>query len=393
MTSLLKNYIDCSEYNFVLVEAFTNAQDAIDYMQSHTVNAVITDINIPTMSGIDFAEYCNKNFPHTAVGFISAYRDFSYAYEVANLNCVGFILKPIVKSELKELCAKMKKYVDEHSPVQQNTNVLNFTSLHTQFVCQSIFLDMIYNNISDTNEINRLFMKEDINISCNMPCCVFEVSINLYFDFISDTHKHSSSMLYNAINTVIIRNYDNISVLPLLATSDKLLFVAIIRPGENTDMDALYDLIIKNVKYFLEIDIIIETLYDFDYLSDIIGNTAISSFDKNTLEYSTSEHLTHALQYIQDNIATVNSIDEVANYIHLSPAYFGRLFKKNMQKSFNSYLKEQKIEYSKILLKDKNLKLSSIASMIGYDNETYFYTVFKSIVGCTPTQYRNSLPD
>ena len=53
------------------------------------------------------------------------------------------------------------------------------------------------------------------------------------------------------------------------------------------------------------------------------------------------------------------------------------------------YIQRKKIDYSIELLKNKDLSLSAISTMLGFPNEYYFNTYFKKAVGLPPGAYRN----
>ena len=76
--------------------------------------------------------------------------------------------------------------------------------------------------------------------------------------------------------------------------------------------------------------------------------------------------------------------------VYLSPAYFSRIFKKETGATFNSFLNEVRIEKSKALLRNNDLKMVDIALMVGFESQSYFTKVFKKITGISPLQYRYS---
>ena len=82
------------------------------------------------------------------------------------------------------------------------------------------------------------------------------------------------------------------------------------------------------------------------------------------------------------------NIVRAAEIIGYNVSYFGKLFKKIYRAKFNSYLSQYRINRSKALLKDTSLPVHLIAEQVGFNNYTYFYTVFKSVLGLTPQQYR-----
>ncbi|WP_317916958.1 LytTR family DNA-binding domain-containing protein [Vibrio sp. MACH09] len=72
-----------------LKESFDNAIDALDYIQSHDVDLVFSDIEMPDLSGIDFVKSINGN---SAIIFTTAYEEF--ALQGYELNVVDYLLKP-----------------------------------------------------------------------------------------------------------------------------------------------------------------------------------------------------------------------------------------------------------------------------------------------------------
>ena len=85
------------------------------------------------------------------------------------------------------------------------------------------------------------------------------------------------------------------------------------------------------------------------------------------------------------------SLKIIATDVYLSPNYLGHIFKKYMEKSFNDYLCEFRMEKAKELLKDSNKKISSISEEIGIPNTSYFCMLFKNIYGMAPKEYQEMM--
>ena len=79
---------------------------------------------------------------------------------------------------------------------------------------------------------------------------------------------------------------------------------------------------------------------------------------------------------------------EIAAEVHLNPAYFSTLFKKNMGKGFREYLAELRITAVKKHLRSSTERIKDIAAAEGFDDYPYFCRLFKSLVGQTPQEYR-----
>lgn len=94
------------------------------------------------------------------------------------------------------------------------------------------------------------------------------------------------------------------------------------------------------------------------------------------------------LQFIQKHYIEDISMQDVAEAMNYSNAYFCKLFKQGFSKSFTTYLTEYRIEKAKGLLKDITVNVKEISDKVGYKDSNYFAKVFKRVVGVTPSEYR-----
>ena len=82
------------------------------------------------------------------------------------------------------------------------------------------------------------------------------------------------------------------------------------------------------------------------------------------------------------------SLDSVSEILHISPAYLSAQFKKYQKMNFLDCLTELRINAAKELLTDPFRSAAEVASMVGYEDSSYFARTFKKRTGMTPTQYR-----
>lgn len=107
----------------------------------------------------------------------------------------------------------------------------------------------------------------------------------------------------------------------------------------------------------------------------------------NGLEYP--HYIYQAIQFIKMHYMTELPLRAVAEHVHLTQWYFSTQFKRYTGQTYSSYLMNVRIATAKELLRQKDLKIFEISEMCGFQEPTYFYTVFKRIVGVSPKQYRN----
>ncbi len=131
---------------------------------------------------------------------------------------------------------------------------------------------------------------------------------------------------------------------------------------------------------------------DFDALCGWLAqecNTLMDSiFDFTGVRHTNVIH--KSIQYLNTHYREKITLEDVARWVYLSPAYFSRVFKAEMGESFTAYLNRIRIEHSKELLRHKSIRLTDIALLVGFEEQSYFTKVFKKLVGVPPLQYRNS---
>lgn len=104
------------EMGFSVVNSFHCAEDCIEYLSEHPVHALITDIRLPNMSGLELVKYCSESLPDIAIILLSAYANFEYAHQAIKYNIIDYVLKPIDYDDLVNAMSKMKQYLDKLVP-------------------------------------------------------------------------------------------------------------------------------------------------------------------------------------------------------------------------------------------------------------------------------------
>ena len=82
------------------------------------------------------------------------------------------------------------------------------------------------------------------------------------------------------------------------------------------------------------------------------------------------------------------SLKSVAAEIHLSTAYFSRLFSAQLGKSFSEYLTGIRLRHAQTMLVQTDKSVMDIALETGYCNGDYLSALFKAKIGMPPTEYR-----
>lgn len=95
-----------------------------------------------------------------------------------------------------------------------------------------------------------------------------------------------------------------------------------------------------------------------------------------------------AINYIKEHYSENISLDQLADYLEMTPEYLSTLFNREMGINFSTFLKQFRISHAKRLLKGSDKKIYEIAIEVGYNDPKYFNRVFKEVMGISPGDYR-----
>ncbi len=102
----------------------------------------------------------------------------------------------------------------------------------------------------------------------------------------------------------------------------------------------------------------------------------------------------NAVLFIEQHYQEPVTLDEIAAAIHVSKSECCRCFKKSLHTTPFEYLMRYRIFMASVKIRQdtqKMMSFSELATTVGFNNVSYFNKVFKTFLGCTPTEYRKTL--
>ena len=96
-----------------------------------------------------------------------------------------------------------------------------------------------------------------------------------------------------------------------------------------------------------------------------------------------------AVARITDRIDRPPRVGELAEELGVTPEYLSACFKKTMGVTVSAFIREQRIERAKRLLRYSDRSLSDIAAYLSFSSQSHFQNTFRAVTGMTPREYRD----
>ncbi|MDD1795508.1 AraC family transcriptional regulator [Enterovibrio sp. ZSDZ42] len=94
--------------------------------------------------------------------------------------------------------------------------------------------------------------------------------------------------------------------------------------------------------------------------------------------------------YIQENFHRQITRESIAQRFTMTPNHLSRLFRQQGHMRMADYITWVRIDRAKFMLKRYDFRLNEVATRCGFQDVNYFYRVFKSKTGMTPSEYRGA---
>lgn len=122
---------------------------------------------------------------------------------------------------------------------------------------------------------------------------------------------------------------------------------------------------------------------------DISGEGVVAEYKGDAAEDAKMQAVAERiLDYIEIHYTEDISLQDMAEVMNYSEAYFCKLFKQYFNKSFVAYMTDFRIKRAKELLENVLINIKDVGTEVGYKDSNYFAKVFKRATGMTPSEYR-----
>ena len=445
----LINVMPWASHDMIIAGEAKNGRDGLLFLDSHTVDLVITDISMPVMSGFDFLSEAKSKYPQLMFVILTLHESFDYAQQAIRLDVLDYISKIQLEEEKYD---QVLEHIRQRYAEKKSRSEPAETGGNDAINCASCIVIAGCGDLSSHSHIEELsvLLKENIlEIGTNLWIYYIRNEENNDFrkiqeylgnqsvwyallkvtdlegrsrkKFHHDLRKYNHNFLFSKSDSGTIHIRDLESRLFALGNIPPQEFESLHRnwrglgwvSGRERFTVLLEDLKHRRLSFPVLFKLLVQLEKDWkDTYSFLSGITLPDTFGTwedvvKWLEdiYNRSNHMLQAqqlspdvlqsiiksVQIIHDELDTEVFATNVSQRVSMSRSYFCQCFKKVVGVSFNQYLRSIRVEKAKTYLSETDKPIQWIAGQTGYMDEKYFSKVFKSEVGVLPSVYRQSL--
>lgn len=437
----LISFMPWDEYSMEIIGEACNGIEALKFLENNQVDLVLTDLDMPLMSGMDFIRTAIPLYPQLYFVVLTIHNDFCYIQDALRLGAIDYIAKvQLDKENFSAVLERIKNRIS--SDIKDNYSMVDNWEKRI-FYQDSVYVFM---TMDDDSEYISLF--DNLGYTTTRAgggvCFCFEEQVEIekfdeflggdwmfiklldvlgmkYIDVYFEIMKYRKSSMfyeYNVSRRLITHHISELNQYDKeLSDADfNLLKTSWLSMNWVKD-SSVFDKIRIDLKdshltpsKLLHIVLAIENAWNNSYSDTLKQRVSVppSFHSWAAIEewlfsvYEKTNFLKESFQFspeVMDGILTAKQIinseysnrihsDDIARRVNMSRSYFSQCFSKIIGISFSDYLRNCRIEKSQEYLADTTYSVQTIAEKIGYIDEKYFSRIFKKTTGILPSEYR-----
>lgn len=131
-------------YDITTVHRAYGGQGALDIIDAHPVDIMITDIRMPGTSGLELIQYVNERNKKIDCILLTGYAEFEYAKKAVEVHAVEYFIKPVRDEALLETIGKiLAKRQNERQHDQRYAYAASIVHQNLPLLRENLLLDLL----------------------------------------------------------------------------------------------------------------------------------------------------------------------------------------------------------------------------------------------------------
>ncbi|WNR42792.1 response regulator [Paenibacillus roseipurpureus] len=175
----LRYFLDWESLGFQIVADFEDGRETIEYLKTHEVDIVLSDIRMAEVNGIQLAKHIYENYPQIRVIIISGYKDFEYAQQAIAYNVENYLLKPTKYDVITDVFQNLKLKLDQQKSdsIRQQQKSVRFDEL-LPLLKEQFYTDLVMGALRNTNELHKRIQLLSLSLDpAHCPCALIDLEL------------------------------------------------------------------------------------------------------------------------------------------------------------------------------------------------------------------------
>lgn len=415
--------------------------EALDYLRMEQIDLLITDIQMGSMSGIELMQQAKIIKPWVQVIVVSAHETFQYAQQAMRLGAKDYLIKPLNSEQLlasiRHVLLQMDKSEHAHeqmlsrlgdnehfrmqAPLPERDQLLGCLA-HADPQSLSVIIAELANryhtivsgpyfsilklrldSISKTNQ-ERDGKMEGRSYTAQDELLLRYAALNIASELLDQQWDHCIYEENEQRITILVQwseqqygdsSVDKVNQLEMLGRSLQHNIEKYLGLSSVVGISQIF----KGLEFMNEAYAQAEkalawsrrfqdhyVFYFGDFKWDIYGG---SEPDEAEIAAQNNMIVERCRAYIDQNYGQKGlTLNEIAQKNHVSPNYLSYLFKKISGYNLWEYVVKLRMEESKRLLLQTDMRRYEIAERVGYESPEHFSKIFKKYYGVSPSEMK-----
>ena len=392
--------IPWQDYGFCLVGSASNGLDALQLVEKHAPDLLLTDIRMPFISGIELARQVREVRPATNIAFLSGYDDFEYAKQAIQYNIISYMLKPLTMEGLGAELRTIREKIDAQYALFRQTAPRPDRADQQAAMLMPLVLDEFAEPEEEQAEAyaRRCGLLQD---GADRPRYTVMVSTLLREDGGSGTEPTFAA----SVDRLACKYLRGVSFF----AAGKVVSVLL---GNPSDFDEYLHILADEIPQMA--DRVLGRRCRIGVSRTVAGLTELHSAYREAMEALRQGDRTEGgAQFISDLAPAVKggellcrralevldqhymeadlSLVSLSGLLDVSPNHLSACIKKYTGETFINILIRKRMEAARELLSASGLKVQEVSQRCGYTDQHYFSYCFKKYCGESPNAMRRRL--
>jgi two-component system response regulator YesN len=441
-----------NEFDMKVTGEASNGKSALEFLESHDVDLMVTDLAMPVMSGIELLRMARERHPELLCVVLTLHQELEYAQEAIRLGVIDYVAKvQLEKEQFDAVLARIRaRFLQERKKIESSRTGTDAVECFTSDVAYALL------SVEENPEsawISRCIAVSDRRLHeieagawlwepCEGPGCESELAAitrsvealvgwmlirltglmgehkNRIHSLVRKYRKTGLFFQYDRHAALVTKRMDDLDVPSPAVEEAELdgikeqwlafgwiyndeLFgllrdqLKAVRPGVNRlfrflgELENEWNRVFWAVtSYRMRVPETLSSWQEVESWMAEVRKSAVAGIKKMSYRREVITCVMEAVRIVDKEAKAPVFAVDVARRVNMSRGYFCQCFKDITGRSFNDFLRFTRMEKAKLLLLHTETQIYHIAEQVGYTDEKYFSRVFRSEIGMLPSEFR-----